>query len=130
MDLVVVFHLPLPGGCIQAGKLVLPGKDPPSGGRVCAGLLEKVCVRAPNCPLGAIYYPQTTGDSIGASGGTVYFRELLFIDNGRHHHVGVGTTRLHHMPGHGGGGEHDDSWGDNTFSPIHQEERRLPCGPA
>jgi hypothetical protein len=82
MDLVVVFHLPPPGGCIQAGKLVLPEKDPPSGGRVCAGLLEKVCVRALNCPLGAIYYAQTTGDSIGASGGTVYFRELLFVDNG------------------------------------------------
>jgi hypothetical protein len=28
------------------------------------------------------------------------------------------------------GGDHGDFWGDNNFSPIHQEERRLPRGPA
>jgi hypothetical protein len=26
------------------------------------------------------------------------------------------------------GGDHGDFWGDNRFSPIHQEERHLPCG--
>jgi hypothetical protein len=57
MDLVVVFHLPPPGGRIQAGKLVLAGKDPPNGGRACVDLLGKVCARAPDRPLGAVYYP-------------------------------------------------------------------------
>jgi hypothetical protein len=28
------------------------------------------------------------------------------------------------------GGDHGYFWGDNSFSPIHQEERCLPCGPA
>jgi hypothetical protein len=28
------------------------------------------------------------------------------------------------------GGDHGDFWGDNNFSPIDQEERCLPCGPA
>jgi hypothetical protein len=28
------------------------------------------------------------------------------------------------------GGDHGDYWGDNSFGPIHQEESRLPRGPA
>jgi hypothetical protein len=28
------------------------------------------------------------------------------------------------------GGDHGDLWADNSFSPIHQEERCLPRGPA
>jgi hypothetical protein len=27
------------------------------------------------------------------------------------------------------GRDHGDLWGDNSFNPIHQEERRLPRGP-
>jgi hypothetical protein len=27
-------------------------------------------------------------------------------------------------------GDHGDLLGDNSFSSLHQEERRLPCGPA
>jgi hypothetical protein len=34
MNLTVVFHPPPLGGRIWAGKLVSPGKDPPSGGEV------------------------------------------------------------------------------------------------
>jgi hypothetical protein len=63
MDLAVVFHLPLPGGRIQAGKLVSPRKDPPSRGRACVGLLGKVCTGAPDRPPGATYYAQTADDS-------------------------------------------------------------------
>jgi hypothetical protein len=44
--LALVFHPPPLGGRIQAGKLVSPRKDPPSGGRACAGLHKKVCVIA------------------------------------------------------------------------------------
>jgi hypothetical protein len=105
MDLVVVLHLSLPGRLIQASKLVLPRKDPPSGGRACADLLSKLCAGAPDRPLGAAYYAQTTGNSTGAPGGTVHFEELLailFRQPSRHHHTGAGPARLHRMPGHGG----------------------------
>jgi hypothetical protein len=27
------------------------------------------------------------------------------------------------------GGDHGDFWGDNSFGPLHQKERRLPRGP-
>jgi hypothetical protein len=33
-DLAMVFHPPLPGGCIQGGRLVLHRRNPPSRGRV------------------------------------------------------------------------------------------------
>jgi hypothetical protein len=56
MDLAVVFHLPPPDVRIWADKLVLPKKDPPSGGRACVGLHRKVCVEAPDHPLGVAYY--------------------------------------------------------------------------
>jgi hypothetical protein len=79
MDLIVVFHLPPPSRRIQTKKLVLPEKDPPSGGRACVGLLRKVCVRAPDRPLRAIYYAQTASDSARAPRGTVHFGELLAI---------------------------------------------------
>jgi hypothetical protein len=129
MDLVVVFHLPPPGGRIQAGKLVLLEKDPTSGGRACAELLEKVCAGAPDRPLGAAYYEQTASDSVGVPSGTMHFGQLLailFHRRGRHHHIRADPAWLHRMPGHGG--DHGDFWGDNSFSPIHQEERRLPRG--
>jgi hypothetical protein len=119
MDLVVVFYLPPPGRHIQAGKLVLPRKDPPSGGRACAG--RQTCVTQkgpsqqggelvqtlPNHPLGAAYYAQTASDSTRAPSGTVHFGELLailFPRPGRHHHVVASSVLLHHMPEHGGGG--------------------------
>jgi hypothetical protein len=119
MDLVVVFYLPPPGRHIQAGKLVLPRKDPPSGGRACAG--RQTCVTQkgpsqqggelvqtlPNHPLGAAYYAQTASDSTRAPSGTVHFGELLAIlirQQGQHHHARVGPARLRHMPEHGGGG--------------------------
>jgi hypothetical protein len=39
--------------------------------RDCAGLLRKVCVKAPDHPPQTTYYAQTTGDSVGVLGGTV-----------------------------------------------------------
>jgi hypothetical protein len=105
MTLAVVFHLPPPGKCIQAAKLVLPGKDPPNGGRAYAGLLRKVCARALDHPPRAAYYAQTAGDSARAPGGTVHFGELLtilFHRLGRHHRARAGLARLRRMPEHGG----------------------------
>jgi hypothetical protein len=101
----VPFHPPPPGGCIQAGKLVSPGKDPPSGGRACLSLHRKVCIGAPDHLLGTAYYVQTAGGSAGAPGSTMHFRELLAIfvhRQDRHHHAGAGPTRLRHMLEHGG----------------------------
>jgi hypothetical protein len=79
MDLALVFHPPLPGGRIQASKLVSPEKDPPNGARAYAGLLGKVCVVALDRPPKASYYARTTGDSTRAPDGIVHFRELLAI---------------------------------------------------
>jgi hypothetical protein len=110
MDLVVVFHPPLPGGRIEASKLVSPGKDPPSVGRACASLHKKVCARAPDHPPGAAYYTQITGGRAKAPGSTVHFEELIaifFHRQGRHHHAGVGPARLCYMPEHRGG-DHGD----------------------
>jgi hypothetical protein len=104
MDLAVVFHLPSPGGRIQAGKLVSLRKGPSSKGRACAGFLRKVCAGAPNHPPKAAYYAQTTGDSTGEPGGTMHFRDLLailFHQLGQHHHVRASLTWLRHMPEHG-----------------------------
>jgi hypothetical protein len=100
-----VFHPPPPGGHIQAGKLVAPRKDPPSGGRACTCLLEKVCAIALDRPPVTAYYAQTAGDSIGAPGGIVHFKELLailFRQPGRYHHAKAGPVWLRRMPGHGG----------------------------
>jgi hypothetical protein len=41
MDLAMVFYLPQPGGRIQAGKLVSPGKDPHSGGELVQAFTTK-----------------------------------------------------------------------------------------
>jgi hypothetical protein len=104
-DLAMVFHPPPPGERIQAGKLVLPRKDPPSGRRAYAGLLGKVCVGAPDCPPGAANYTQTIGDSARAPSGTVHFGELLailFCRPGQHHRARAGPARIHRMPEHGG----------------------------
>jgi hypothetical protein len=79
MFLVVVFHHPPLGGHIQSGKLVSPRTDHLNGGRVCAGLLRKVCAGAPDRPPRAAYYAQTAIDSTEAPGGTVHFGELLAI---------------------------------------------------
>jgi hypothetical protein len=92
---------------VQAGKLVLPRKDPPSRGGELVQTL-------PNHPLGAAYYAQTASDSTGAPSGTVHFRELLailFPRPGRHHHAVASSVWLHHMPEHEGGGWHGDFWG-------------------
>jgi hypothetical protein len=100
MDLAVVFHLPPPGGCIQAGKLVSPKKNPPSGRRARSSLHGKVCTRAPD------------HHSTEAPGGTVHFRELIaifFHRQGRPHHAEANPMRFHRMTAHeGGGGDHGD----------------------
>jgi hypothetical protein len=95
MDLTVVFHPPQLGRRIQAGKLVSPEKDPPSGGRACVSLHRKVCARAPDHPPGATYYAQIVGGSTGAPG--------------RHRHAGANPAWFHRMPAHGG--HHGDFWG-------------------
>jgi hypothetical protein len=102
-----VFHPPLPGGRIQANKLVSPGKDPPSGGwgRACIGLLRKVCTRALDRPLGAAYSAKIAGDSTGAPDGTMHFGELLaifFCRPGPHHRARADLAWLHRMPRHRG----------------------------
>jgi hypothetical protein len=101
MDLVVVFHPPQPGGRIQADKLVSSRKDPPSGGRACASLHGKVCVRPSDRPPEVAYYAQTTGGSAGVPGGTVHFGKLLAMLFRRHHHARASPARLCHMPKHG-----------------------------
>jgi hypothetical protein len=105
MNLAVVFHPPLPGGRIQAGKLGSPEKDPPSRGRAFVCLLGKVCAREVDRPPGATYYAQTTGDSVGAPGTTMHFIELhdiLFRQPGRHHRTRAGPAWLRRMVGHRG----------------------------
>jgi hypothetical protein len=67
MDFTLVFNLPPPGRRIQAGKLVLPRKDPPSRGRACAGFLGKACAGAPDRPPQAAYYAQIASDSANCS---------------------------------------------------------------
>jgi hypothetical protein len=105
MDLVVVFHPPQPGGCIQACKLVSPKKGPPNRGRACASLHRKACAEAPNRPPRDAYYAQTAGGSTRAPGGTMHFGELLtilFRRQGQHHHARADPARLRHIPEHKG----------------------------